>query len=143
MGKSVQILNTLKKTCLGVLQERRTRQRLWNRFEGGRRNRNLNHSAFHIRDARSLRFEYLPSSVILINLTVPVSSPPYFSFHHSTTAHLSCKSANCFSILASLVDWSDNSSNSPLNKCKSNANITPTVVVGSSSGKKKKKNLSR
>ena len=38
-----------------------------NKFEGGRRNRNVNYSAFHIRDARSpsrLYYTYLPFYVL-------------------------------------------------------------------------------
>ena len=43
----------------GCFGKRRTRRWLWNRFEQERFNRNVNYSALHIRDARSLRFEYL------------------------------------------------------------------------------------
>ena len=44
-------------TCLGVLNKRRTRKWQWNKFEGGRKNRNVNYSAFPY---NANAFEYLP-----------------------------------------------------------------------------------
>ena len=45
--KSVKIWIGLKMTCLGVLKRGDTWQRQWNRFERGRRNRNVNLQCFH------------------------------------------------------------------------------------------------
>ena len=55
----------LKKTCLGVLRIEEIRDKdNETGLKEGWRNRNLNYSAFHIRDARSIRFcIYLPLKI--------------------------------------------------------------------------------
>ena len=61
-------------TCLGCFRERRTRQWQWNKFERGRRYRNVNYSAFHIRDASlSFAFELL---TIIVKIVLSITAPP-------------------------------------------------------------------
>ena len=60
-GKRGQNMYWVKKDLFGCFRiEENARNTIKQVWYGERRNRNVNYSAFHIRDARSLRLKYLP-----------------------------------------------------------------------------------
>ena len=107
----------VKKDLFGCFRERISWQIQWNRFERERSHRNVNYSAFHIRDARSIRFEYLPftsSEVVSLNalvILVFVSNEAYsvslpskrflkMAVSEAKLAHVLCASINSIRMLA-------------------------------------------
>ena len=113
-SKISNIFIGLKKTCLGVLDRGDTWQRQWNRFERGRRNRNVNYSASITRCTLSSAFDLL---TILLSYSIFKRAAPFsyifrsgisVSFHILANVVMTCDALMPTRFWTSLRLWSQN-----------------------------------